>query len=196
MKHSTAPIRLVVYPAIAASVVIAIAALSLRDLGDTKAQFESPAPEKLQILKRPEPRAPEAKAARVPQLSESEALERIETGEALRAGVDRLWPEAKHRSRLLGLLLSETTPEEIRLHLLGLFRSVDPESALRGARTVLKTAELSQGPLRAASFEVLARHGKKEDLELLSKQPFELQQTTTLRETCRATLAKRLGLDG
>lgn len=189
--------RLIVLPGLAALCVGAIAILSVSDLksvSDVNGPLKTAEPEDteaLQVLRSHRNAEPVPRTTEVPKLSEPAALKALEEGPQ-RAAVAALWPMSQHRDRLLKLLLSHETQEEIRLYLLSALEAESPKRAAEAARSILAENDLSQGPLLLAMYEVLWRTGEEKDLFELADKPFELHQTTTIREGYRASLHDRL----
>ena len=192
MEEPKSPLRLAALPVVAGLTVLIVAGISMLDIGENNKKEQKSPEETLLVLRRHKRQGVVPRAERVGALSEREALERLEVRGPRRAAVDRLWPGPKHRERLLALLVAKETSEDIRLHLLGLFREAAPSSAVQAARAILGKQDLSQGPLLLAAYEVVARYGKVDDLVLLSRRPDELQQTRVTREQYRALLNRRL----
>jgi hypothetical protein len=187
MKLPPLLVRLSAVPIAAGLAVLLLSGISLLELRDAR-DGEGDGDE-LQVLERPR-RDLVPRSAAVPRLSEAEALAALRERPG-RAAIEALWPAVAHRERLFEVLLAKDTAEELRLHLLGRFWEEEPKRALEAARTIAGE-EISQGPLRLAAYELLAREGEELDLLLLDERPFELHQTKTLREGYRDSLHERV----
>jgi hypothetical protein len=188
-RRPSLPLRLSTLPALAGLVVLTIAFFTCLDLGKTPGRVEDS--DTLQVLRRPRTEALVPRSRDVPKLTEREALEALAQHPG-RAAIEALWPLEAHRQRLFEILLSAETPEEIRLLLLGRFERESEDLALEGARAIAGEKDLSQGPLRLAAYDIIARLGSAYDLSLLEARPFELHQTKTLREAYLDSLKKRI----
>jgi len=181
-------VRLLTAPAVAALAVVFLAGLSVLDLTRSRnAAEDEDERARREALKAPAKKDLVPIAANVPELSEEEALRSLKE-RPNRASVKRLWPLENHREELFGLLSAKGTPEEARLYLLGAFDEAAPKKALEAAREILKEKDLREGPLLLSAFEILSRHGGKDDLVHFSERPGETHQLRTLREEYRDQL--------
>jgi hypothetical protein len=194
------PLRLSTVPAAAGLSVLLLAALSLLELREEEERLQGErggkppvaVPDTLEVLERPGPGI--RRSIEPEELSEEEALRALETRPS-RAAVRRLLDSREHRARLQDVLLSEETPEEVRLYLLGRFEEEEPFTALEAARRIAEEGGSSQGPLLLSVYEILATFGEDEDLALLRERPLELPQTRARREEERLRLRERTGAE-
>jgi hypothetical protein len=178
-------LRLTALPAVTALAVLILASLSILDLtwgrrsaveeGDRQLQkrFEEPPRKDLVPL-----------TANVPLISEAEALAALRE-RPTRNAVKRLWAMDGHREALFRALLSRETPEDVRLYLMGAFDEAIPKKAVEAARVIVKDKDLPESPLVFSAYDVLSRHGGKDDLVLFTERENESYQLKTIREEYR-----------
>ena len=181
-------LRLALPPAVAALSVMFLAGLSLVDLTWGRKHSEDERDrERRSALEPPPKKDPVPITANVPETSEEEALWSLQERPG-RGAAQRLWPLVAHREALFQLLLSKTTLHETRLYLLGQFDGAMPKKAREAARAIVAEKDLPEGVLLVSAFEVLSRHGGKEDLPLFAERQGESHQLKTLREEYRDQL--------
>jgi hypothetical protein len=195
------PLRLTFLPALAASVLVLLAALSLADLARGVLGTRTGATRHLG----PGPLGPERpdgcieasdRSVGPPTMSAAEALREIDAAPS-RPAVEALWPHAEHRPRLEDILFDRsTTPREVRLQLLWAFEREEPDLALEAAREILREAVAADDALLLAAWELIARQGTAADLVLLAGRDGESSQARAVRERCRERLRKRVGNPG